>query len=101
MAEGPWADSATITLCPPCRSYRIRVHYVRFGPHHVRFGPKRTCRKTQSMSRLGVKRTWRLHCEMSAYASFRRAASWRVAPNEGFLKFAASVRQTNGEQSRL
>jgi hypothetical protein len=34
-------------------------------------------------------------------ASFRRAASWRVAPNEGFLKFAASVGQTNGEQSRL
>src|SRR5262245_8933538 len=26
------------------------------------FGPKRTCRKTQSMSPLGVKRTWWLRC---------------------------------------
>src|SRR5262249_29575292 len=33
-------------------------------PHR---GPKRTCRKTQSMSLLGVKRTWPIAVQMSAY----------------------------------
>jgi hypothetical protein len=31
------------------------------------FGPKRTCRKTQSMSLLGVKRTWLVAAHMSAF----------------------------------
>jgi len=29
--------------------------------------PKQICRKTQSMSLLGVKRTWRFAAQMSAY----------------------------------
>ena len=33
----------------------------------VAFGPKRTCRKTQSMSLLGAKRTWLLRRRMSAF----------------------------------
>src|SRR5262245_42005847 len=35
--------------------------------HESDFGPKQTCRKTQSMSRLGVKRTGRFAAQMSAF----------------------------------
>src|SRR5262245_37368391 len=39
------------------------------------FGPKRTCRKTQSMSLLGVKRTWLVAAQMSAFDAVDGAIS--------------------------
>jgi hypothetical protein len=52
------------------------------------FGPKRTCRKTQSTSLLGVKRTWRLHCTCLLLT---RSGSWINKGYHNRYKFSMSV----------
>jgi hypothetical protein len=48
-------------------AFLLRADEVIEGAAMSAFGPKQTCRKTQSMSLLGAKRTWPIALQMSAY----------------------------------